>query len=183
MEMKARGNYLISTLYGTNQGQPPLFSWLIIALSQLLGWDHVLVAARAIAAAATIGSSLVLAWLVTAVTADGEWPRSPHSSISRATPLIYHGWLAIRSALRVFHVRGDRCLWVGAAAALPRARLVATAAVSCAALAKGQTCYLFYGVAAAVLLSRRELRGVLMTPAILVPHLAAACCSSSGIKS
>ena len=51
---------------------------------------------------------------------------------------------------------------------------IAAAALSCAALTKGWNCYLFYAVAAAVLLSRRELRAFLTTPWVLVPHLAAA---------
>ena len=55
MEMKARGEYFINTLYGTNHGQPPLLNWLVIALADGLGWEHVLVASRLVAACATIG--------------------------------------------------------------------------------------------------------------------------------
>ena len=50
MEMKARGEYFINTLYGTNHGQPPLLNWLVIPLADALGWQHVLVASRLVAA-------------------------------------------------------------------------------------------------------------------------------------
>ena len=73
MEMKARGEYFINTLYGTNHGQPPLLNWLVIPLADLIGWQHVLVASRLVAACATIATGLVLAWLVAALTQDARF--------------------------------------------------------------------------------------------------------------
>lgn len=175
MEMKASGDYFVTTLYGTNQGQPPLFSWLIIALSQGLGWENVLVAARMVAAVATIASGLVLAWLVTAVTEDKRLAALAALVYLTSDALLYHGWLAYTDPLFAFFTfAAIACLWVAAMRRSIALVWIAAAALSCAALSKGQTCYLFYLVAAAVLLSRRDHRAFLVTPAVLVPHLAAA---------
>jgi 4-amino-4-deoxy-L-arabinose transferase-like glycosyltransferase len=175
MEMKASGDYFITTLYGTNQGQPPLFSWLIIALSQGLGWENVLVAARIVAAIATIASGLVLAWLVTAVTEDKRLAALAALVYLTSDALLYHGWLAYTDPLFAFFTfAAIACLWVAAERRSVALVWLAAAALSCAALSKGQTCYLFYCVAAAVLLSRRDRRAFLVTPRVLVPHLAAA---------
>ena len=175
MEMKASGDYFVTTLYGTNQGQPPLFSWLIIALSQGLGWENVLVAARMVAAVATIASALVLAWLVTAVTKDKRLAALAALVYLTSDALLYHGWLAYTDPLFAFFTfAAIACLWVAAVRRSIALVWIAAAALSCAALSKGQTCYLFYVVAAAVLLSRRDLRAFLVTPGVLVPHLAMA---------
>jgi 4-amino-4-deoxy-L-arabinose transferase-like glycosyltransferase len=175
MEMKASGDYLVSTLYGTNQGQPPLFSWLIIALSRGLGWENVLVAARVVAAVATIGTGLVLAWLVTAVTGNKRLAAFAALVYLTSDALVYHGWLAYTDPLFAFFTfAAIACLWVAAVRRSLALAWIAAAAVSCAALAKGQTCYLFYAVAAAVLLSRRDLRAFLTRPGVLLPQLVAA---------
>ncbi len=175
MEIKARGTYFISTIYGTNHGQPPLFSWLIIALSEGLGWEHVLVAGRAVTAVATIATGLVLAWLVTAVTGNKRLAALAALVYLTSDALIYHGWLAYTDPLFAFFTfAAIACLWVAAVRRSIALTWIALAALSCAALTKGWNCYLFYAVAAAVLLSRRDLRAFLTTPGVLVPHLAAA---------
>ncbi|MET0682592.1 MAG: phospholipid carrier-dependent glycosyltransferase [Casimicrobiaceae bacterium] len=175
MEMKARGEYFINTLYGSNHGQPPLLNWLVIALADALGWEHVLVASRLVAAVATIATGLVLAWLVAALTQNERFAAFAALVYLTSDALLYHGWLAYTDPLFAFFTFGAvACLWVAATRrSLPLA-WTAAAAVSCAALTKGQTAYVFYAIAALVLLRRCELRGFLLRPGVIVPQFAAA---------
>ena len=89
--------------------------------------------------------------------------------------LVYHGWLAYTDPLFAFFIFGAiACLWVATTRRSIALVWTAAAAVSCAALTKGQTAYVFYAVAALVLLRRRELRAFLLRPGVLVPQFAAA---------
>jgi hypothetical protein len=54
-------------LFGVDLQHNPLFTWLIIPLSALAGWDSMLVVTRAITIAATVLSGLVLAGLAQAL--------------------------------------------------------------------------------------------------------------------
>ena len=141
MEMKARGEYFINTLYGTNHGQPPLLNWLIIPLADGLGWQHVLVASRLVAACATIATGLVLAWLVAALTQDERFAAFAALVYLTSDALIYHGWLAYTYPLFAFFTfAAIACLWVAATRRSLALAWVAAAAVSCAALTKGADC-------------------------------------------
>ena len=175
MEMKLRGQYFINTLYGTNHGQPPLLNWLVIPLADALGWERVLVASRLVAACATIGTGLVLAWLVAALTDDRRFAAFAALVYLTSDALIYHGWLAYTYPLFAFFTfAAIACLWVAATRRSIALAWIAAAAISCAALTKGQSAYPFYAVTALVLLCRHELRGFLLRPGVLLPQLAAA---------
>jgi len=175
MEMKARGEHFSNTLYGTNYGRPPLLNWLIIALADGLGWEHVLAASRLVAAGATIGTGLVLAWLVAALTRDKRFAAFTALIYLTSDALVYHGWLAYADPLFAFFIFGAiACLWVATMRRSIALVWTAAAAVSCAALTKVQTAYAFYAIAALVLLRHRELRGFLLRPGVLVPQFAAA---------
>ncbi len=101
----------------------------------------------------------------------GASPPSRRSSISRAMRC------SITAGLRT-PIRCSRsstfaaiaCLWVATARRSIALVWVAAAAISCAALTKGQSAYPFYAVTALVLLCRRDLRGFLLRPGVIVPH-------------
>src|SRR3989338_6837384 len=63
MEMAQHGVWLKQYLYGLDVQHNPLFNWLIIPLARLAGWPHVLLVARGLTIAATLGTAAVLAWL------------------------------------------------------------------------------------------------------------------------
>ena len=175
MEMKFRGQFFVNTLYGTNHGQPPLLNWLVIPLADVLGWEHVLVASRLVAACATIAAGLVLAWLVVSLTDDPRFAAFAALVYLTSDALVYHGWVAYTYPLFAFFTfTAIASLWVASARRSIALVWVAVAAISCAALTKGQSAYLFYVVAAVVLLYRRDLRDFLLRPAVVLPHIAAA---------
>ena len=66
------------------------------------------------------------------------------------------------------------CLWVATTRQSIALAWTAAAAVSCAALTKGQTAYVFYALAALVLLRRHAMRRFLLRPGVLAPQLVAA---------
>jgi 4-amino-4-deoxy-L-arabinose transferase-like glycosyltransferase len=102
MEMRFRGDYFANTLYGTRHGQPPLLNWLIIPLADFLGWEHVLIASRLVAACATISTGLVLAWLVAALTFDQRLAAFAALVYLTSDALVYHGWGAYTYPLFAF---------------------------------------------------------------------------------
>src|SRR5208337_4515404 len=69
-EMWFHGKYLTPSMYGLYYWRPPLFNLMIIPVAQLIGWDHMLVAARIVALTATISSALLLAWFVRRLFCD-----------------------------------------------------------------------------------------------------------------
>ncbi len=92
--------WLHPTLLGLAYGRPPLFNWLIMVLSTLLGWPHTLAAARLVSALATVGSGLLVAATVQRVWRDPA--RSARAALIFLTlweMLFYYGWLAYSDAL------------------------------------------------------------------------------------
>ena len=63
-EMWFYGKYLAPSMYGVYYWRPPLYNLMIVPVAQLMGWNHMLVAARLVALTATISSALLLAWFV-----------------------------------------------------------------------------------------------------------------------
>ena len=174
MEMKARGQYFLNTLYGTNHGQPPLLNWLVIPISDLIGWTHVLVALRFVTACATIGSGLVLAWLVAGLVKDSRFAAFAALVYLTSDALIYRGWIAYTyPTLAFFTFTAIACLWMSAVRGSLLLAWIAAAAVSCGALTKGVSACGFYGVAGLVLLCQRDLRRFLLRPGVIAPHLLA----------
>jgi 4-amino-4-deoxy-L-arabinose transferase-like glycosyltransferase len=172
MEMKLRGEYILNTLYGTNHGQPPLLNWLIIPLADLIGWQHVLVASRFVTACATIGSGLVLAWLVAGLTRDARFAAFAALVYLTSDALIYHGWLAYTyPTLAFFAFSAIACLWIASVRQSVLLAWLANAALCCAALTKGASAYGFYAAAVIVLFCQRDLRRFLLRPDVLAPHL------------
>ena len=73
MEMAHSREWLAPTLYGWPLARPPLVNWLLIPLTELLGWQNILLASRIIVAVATVGTGLLLIVFVQRISAD----RSP----------------------------------------------------------------------------------------------------------
>jgi 4-amino-4-deoxy-L-arabinose transferase-like glycosyltransferase len=173
IEMSLRGNFFVNTLYGTNYGRPPLLNWLIIVLSELLGWERVLVASRLIAAGATIATGLVLAWLITALTRDRRFAAFAALVYLTGDALIYHGWIAYSDPLFAFFIFSAlACLWVAIVRRTAALLWIAMAAISCAALTKAPTAYIFYAGALFVFCWQREARAFLLRPGAIIPHVA-----------
>jgi 4-amino-4-deoxy-L-arabinose transferase-like glycosyltransferase len=174
LEMRASGEFFVTTLYGTNYGRPPLLNWLVIPLADALGWDRVLAASRIVTAVSTVATGLVLAWLASRLTRNDTFAAFAAVVFLTGDALFYRGWLAYADSLHTLFVFGAiACLWV---CVHERRRLlawVAVAALTCGFLAKVQTAYVFYCVALAALAWNRDYRRELLHPNSIAAHAAA----------
>ncbi|NDU85170.1 MAG: hypothetical protein G3H99_00950 [Ferrovum sp.] len=166
MEMWQRQMFLSVVSFGGVGGRPPLYNWLMIPLAQLLGWPHVLLAARLVTLGATLGTAGVL----------GLWARFlwPGTSAGRVAPLLYlvsadvllyRGWLAYADPLFAFlMVTAVFLLWWSAQHERRSVLLLSLLVIFASYLTKVVTAYVFYGVCWLVLLSQREYRRFLLEP-------------------
>ena len=176
LEMWYRGEWVRQYLFGQNLQHNPLFNWILIALCQLTGWEHMLAVARAVTIAATVSSGLVLAWLARRVTGDGAFAVfAAVIYLMLADVVLYRGWLAYVDPLFGFFVFASiACLWVACHERRLPLLVLAVAALTAGFLAKALTAYVFYGIAVLVLGWEREGRRFLLGPASLAIHAAGA---------
>jgi 4-amino-4-deoxy-L-arabinose transferase-like glycosyltransferase len=169
MEMWARDNWLIQTLYGQDLHRPPLMNWLVMPLAELIGWSHVLMATRLVSILATLGMTAWLYWLCYRLFADKSFALfAALACLSLADLLLYRGWLAYTDPTFAFFTFGAMAtLWIGAVEKHKGWLLASVMLVSCALLAKAFTAYVFYGTVALVLLSQRPARAFLLAPSSL----------------
>lgn len=170
MEMWHQGNWVQQIMYGSDNLRPPLVNWLIMPLANLIGWQHVAIAARSVSIAATLGMIGWLYWLSRKLFADESFALfAALAGLSLADLLLYRGWLTYTDPVFAFFTFGAMAtLW---GAALERHKgwlLVSVLLVSCAMLSKAFTAYIFYGTVGMVLLWQRPARDFLLSPAALL---------------
>ena len=184
MEMWKRQEFLSTVMYGSiggGGGRPPLFNWLMIPVADLIGWANVLVASRIITVTATIGTSLIVAWLAQQLWRDRSvtW-MSALLYLVTADVLLYRGWLSYADPLfAMFVVLAIALAWVACRRGSYPLLAAAMVAAFAAFLTKALTVYVFLGVCLLVLLLEVNYRRFLLKPqawfsyafAILLPML------------
>lgn len=174
MEMAQHGVWLKQYLYGNDVQHNPLFNWMIIPLADLAGWANVLVVARGLTVAATLGTAAMLAWLVWRLFGDRRFAAfAALVHLTFSDVMMYHGWLAYVDPLFGFFIfSAIALLWAGCAGSRPGLLWLAAAALTCALLSKAFTAYVFYGAALFVLLFDRDYRKLLLGIPSLAAHAA-----------
>ena len=168
IEMWQGQEFMNTVMYGAlgggGNGRPPLLNWLMIPLTQLLGWTHVLVASRIVTVCATLGTSLTVAWLAQQLWRDKSiaWMAALLYLLT-ADVLLYRGWLAYADPLfSMFVVLAIALTWVASLRnsfyLLAGAVLMAFAAM----LTKALTVYVFLGICWLVLLTQGDYRRFLL---------------------
>ena len=174
MEMAQHGVWLKQYLYGLDVQHNPLFNWLIILLADLAGWANVLLVARGLTIAATLGTAAVLAWLAWRLFGDrrlAAFTALVHLTFSDV--MMYHGWLAYVDPLFGFFVfSAIALLWAACAGSRPGLLWLAAVVLTCALLSKAFTAYVFYGATLFVLLFNRDYRRLLLGIPSLAAHAA-----------
>lgn len=174
LEMRLNHDYLVNTLFGANYGRPPFLNWLIIPLADMLGWERVLLASRLVAAAATVTTGLLLAWLTQNLTRNSGLAALSALVFLSGDALFYRGWLAYSEPVFTLCVFGAiACLWVSVIRRRGVLLWFAAVLLACGFLTKSQTAYLFYGVAFAALLLQRDARQYLSGVNSVLAHAAA----------
>ncbi|MEI8055253.1 MAG: glycosyltransferase family 39 protein [bacterium] len=172
-EMWYGKHYLYPILYGATYGRPPFFSWLIIAAAKVVGWSHMLFAARLVTAMATVGTGLVLAWMAQNIFHDKRFAAFSALAYLTTDALLYHGWVAYADPLFAFCVfSAIACLWVACERERFGLLVLAILALTAGFLTKALTAYAFYLVAFVLLLFFGK-RKFLLHPVSIILHLIA----------
>lgn len=173
-EMWFDGHVLAPTQYGQPYLRPPLYNWLIIAVSTLIGWKHMLIAARLVAALSTVATGLTVSVFVRRVW--GDRVRAAFSALVFITlwdVLAYYGWLAYSDALFAwFALLAMFGAWLAVSERRVAWLALALFAAGCGFLTKALTAYVFYAVASAVAVWHQRAWRFAMSPAVLGAHLA-----------
>lgn len=170
-EMWYHKHYFYSILYGEAYGRPPFFNWLILSLTKVVGWSHMLLASRLITATATIGTGLLLAWLVRNIFHDKRFAAFSALAYLVTDVLLYHGWLAYADPLFGFCIfAAIACLWVACERKSFGLLLLAVLGLIAAFLTKSLTAYVFYITAFLVLFGVGKYR-FLLHPVSIALHL------------
>jgi 4-amino-4-deoxy-L-arabinose transferase-like glycosyltransferase len=166
LEMWQRGDWLRLWMYGGDAQHGVFANWLVIPLASLIGWAHVLAAARAVMVIATVATGLVVYGLLRRLGRDAGFAAlAAVIYITFADVLLYRGWLAYRDPLFGFLVfAAIAALWIGARESRLRWFAACGALAFAAYLTKGITAYVFVGSALLVLLAFRETRPALLRP-------------------
>lgn len=174
LEMWWHGEPVKRLLFGVDLKHNPLFTWLIIPPSVLLGWEWMLVVTRGIAVAATLLSGLAVAGLAQALYANRAFSAlAAVTYLTLADLFFYRGWLAYVDPLFGLLVFASMAaLWVACERRSAGWLAAALLALTGAFLAKALTAYVFYAGAAFVLLLRGH-RRFLLSGVSLVLHAAA----------
>lgn len=176
LEMWQKGIWLKQIMYGADVQHNPLFNWLIILVSEMAGWSHVLEVTRALAISATLGSAWVLYRLTRELFDDerlGLFASLVYLTFFDVS--LYHGWLAYVDPLFSFLVFFSiALLWIAARKRSLRILAASILVLSASFLAKAFTAYVFYAGAVFVLLFDRALRKFLLSPGAILAFLLAA---------
>ena len=163
-EMWERGFWLKQSLFGVDLKHNPLFNWMIMPISALFGWQHVLIITRTLAIASTLITALTLAWMAGRLFQNKTFGIfAALGYITMIDVLLYHGWLGyVDPNYAMFIFTAIATLWV--AVREQRTSLLALSCVllTCAFLSKALTAYIFYGGVLFVLLFDKQQRHFLL---------------------
>ena len=174
-EMRYHGLVLTPIMYGESYTRPPLVNLLIIAVSELIGWSNMMISERIVAALATVGSGLLLAWFARRLWGDRDF--SVFVALVYLTigdVLFYNGWLAYSDPLFAFFVLAAMLMgWLAVEQRRNTYLAMALAALSCAFLTKVATAYFFYAVAVIIVAYRARAWRFLFSRSSIAMHLLA----------
>lgn len=157
-EMRYHGLILTPIMYGEPYIRPPLINLLIIAAAELIGWPHMIVAERLVAALATVGSGLLLAWFARRLWGNRDFAAfTALVYLTIGDVLFYNGWLAYSDPLFAFFVLAAMLLgWLAVEQQRNTYLAISLLALSCAFLTKVATAYVFYAVTVMIVTYRRR---------------------------
>lgn len=172
LEMIYNKEYLVRTLLNAPYGRPPLHNYFIVFFTEILGWQHVLIASRLVTALAAILTGISLYWFCQR--------QFKHKMFALLTTAIYfsgdllfvRGWLAYSDTLfSLFIFLSIALLWLSLDNKSYRFLVLALVSLTAAFLTKALTAYVFYSVSALVLLWQHPNRKFLLSPLSILLHL------------
>ncbi len=175
-EMFVRDDWLHPSIYGAVWPHSPLWHWPVMAISMLIGWEHVDLSIRM--------ASVLSSWLAAGFVgwaASWLWPQQ--RNIGWLAALVYlslgevsfwYGWLGYVDAMfGSFILAAIVLLWRGIHDRRAAWFLASLLAISLAFLTKNITAYALYGLAGGVLVWRYRCWRMILRPSWLFPGLLA----------
>jgi len=176
-EMFFRNDWLHPSLFGMIWPHSPLWHWPVIAISQIIGWEHVDIAIRLV--------SVMASWLCAlAVGLNAGWlfsEKCPHAGwlgaliyLAMGEVSFWYGWLGYADAMfGMFIFAAIASLWRAIADKHIGYFLFSLVLISLAFMTKNITAYALYGMAGFVLLWRLHRWHLLKSPLFLASGIAA----------
>ena len=174
LEMLYNNDYLTPTLYGVEYYRPPLFNWLNLIVTKVIGAAHVVEAARIVNMTATLSTAGLLFWFVHNIFAERKLALLTTAVYLSGDLLFKRGWLAYADSLFSLCVfAAIMSLWLALERKQDRWFVVASLSLCAGFLAKVHTIYLFYTIAGLVLIFKHPHRSYIFRPLSWLMHLAA----------
>ena len=177
-EIFTSGDWWHQSIFGLYWPKTPLYNWLIIAVAQLIGWEHLHIAARIVSVSASLGSAAIVFLMTRRFYPD-------HADLPWRAALIYltmgeisfwYGWLGYADATFAFFIfAAIASLWIAIEDISPLWLLSSAILICLAFFTKNFSCYLMYVSAGMVLIYRYRRWGLLVKPLFIAPVLAAFC--------
>ena len=174
LEMAYRHYYWQPLSYGSFYWRPPLYNWIIIAVMHLTGASHILVAARIVAASASLLTGLMLWFLAFRIFRQKLFAILSVATFFSGDFLFRRGWIAYSDplfALATF--TAISFMWISYKEQRPIFWLPVPLALLAGILTKAFTAYIFYGTALLVIWLAADNRRYLFKPASIAAHLTA----------
>ena len=175
-EMFLRNDYMHPSILGGIWPHSPLWHWPVIAISQLLGWEHVDIAVRLV--------SVIASWLsALAAALMASWLYPEHKHAGWLAALIYltmgevsfwYGWLGyVDATFGLFIFASIAALWRSIADEHIGWFALSLLLISLAFMTKNITAYVLFGFAGLILLWKLKRWHLLRHPLFIIAGLLA----------
>ena len=173
-EMLFNHDYLTTHFMGPVYGRPPLFNWLILAVAKVIGYKHMLIAARFVTITMVALTSAVTWWLAKELTNNKTVSVFAALCFLSGDVLFRRSWIAYADpTFSFFIISALVCFWVAYRKDNVWLLFPAVVAIAAAFLTKSITAYVFYGVTVLVLLCLYRKWKFVFNPVSLALHISA----------
>lgn len=170
LEMLFNQEYLVPTLFGTQYSRPPMFNWLIMLVTSVVGTENVVFAARFVNMSATVGTVILLYKFIRKLFPEKTFALFATAIFLSGDLLLRRGWIAYAdSTFSFFIFAAIYYLWLAIEERKVSWLIIASLAVNIAFLSKVQTAYIFYGISFLILYFRHPKGKILASmPSIVI---------------
>jgi 4-amino-4-deoxy-L-arabinose transferase-like glycosyltransferase len=154
-EMFVRNDWLHPSILGGIWPHSPLWHWPVIAISQLIGWEHVDIAVRLVSVAASwltaLSAGLMAHWLFNRQYAHAGW-LCALTYLTMGEVAFWYGWLGyVDATFGLFIFSAIAMLWRALADEHAGLFIISLLLISLAFMTKNITAYALFGAAGLVL--------------------------------
>ncbi len=168
-EIYVTGDWWHQSIFGNYWPKTPLYNWLIIAMAQTIGWDHLEIAARMVSVFATLASAAIVFMMSKRLFGkDNQIPwLAALIYLTMGEVSFWYGWLGYADATFGFFIfAAIAFLWVAIEDRKLSFYIVSLILITLAFMVKNISCYALYGASGLILLHRMRQWALLKQPII-----------------